>query len=308
MLMYNMSHERALRSQGGFIVSIMSKILAWGFELKDKKSESEAEEAIEETLRAGEVPTPAPKNLETRFEEAAGGGGIFYANERTDVPITVFYLHGGAYYSDFSPFHWRFIERLIDRTDAMVVAPAYRLVPFATWADAFDLIVPVYRDHVEAHPERKVVLMGDSAGGGLALALTEHLKAEGIRMPDELVLLSPWVDVTMENPEIEDYADEDPWLSVEALKVCGRHWAGDVGPADWHVSPINGDLAGIGNVLLITGTKEVLYPDSMRLYELLDQGVGTELIVAEDMMHVYPLMPIPEALPAQKAIFERVAR
>ena len=77
---------------------------------------------------------------------------------------------------------------------------------------------------------------------------------------------------------------------------------------DWHVSPINGDLAGIDHVTLVTGTKEVLLPDSLRLFELLDRDAGNELIVADGMMHVYPLMPIPEARPARQAIFDRVTR
>ena len=289
-------------------MSLMAQIMAAGFELREKISGAEAERLLEETLRAGEVATPAPKNLETRFASAEGGGGTFYANEGTTSPYTVFYLHGGAYKADFSRFHWHFIERLVDATDALVIAPAYRLVPFATWRDAFDLIVPTYRDYVAAHPEQKVILMGDSAGGGLSLAITELLKAEGRRMPDELVLMSPWVDVAMENPAIAAFSEVDPWLWPDSLRVCGRSWAGGAGVADWHVSPINGDLAGIGHVTLVTGTREVLLPDSLRLFELLDRDAGNELIVADGMMHVFPLMPIPEARAARQAIFDKVTR
>ena len=289
-------------------MSVMSQIMAAGFELKERMSEAETEQVLEETLRAQEVATPAPRNLETRFEGGRSGGGTFYANEHTSSPYTVFYLHGGAYKMDFSRFHWHFLERLIDATDAAVIAPAYRLVPFATWEDAFDLVMPLYRDYVGAHPKRKVILMGDSAGGGLSLAITENLRAEGTRMPDELVLMSPWVDVAMDNPAIEAFTEVDPWLWPEQLRVCGRHWAGEAGVHDWHVSPINGDLAGIDHVTLVTGTKEVLLPDSLRLFELLDRDAGNELIVADGMMHVYPLMPIPEARPARQAIFDRVTR
>ena len=72
-------------------------------------------------------------------------------------------------------------------TNALVIAPAYRVVPFGTYKEAYDLIVPVYKKYCEDHPEKKIIMMGDSAGGGLALALAEYFKKEGIRLPDELL-------------------------------------------------------------------------------------------------------------------------
>lgn len=85
--------------------------------------------------------------------------------------------------------------------------------------DAFDLIVPVYRDYCERYADGKIILMGDSAGGGLSLALAEYFRMEGIRLPDELVLISPWVDTVMENEEIKAYEPKDPFLCVSSLRV-----------------------------------------------------------------------------------------
>ena len=82
---------------------------------------------------------------------------------------------------DITPSHWKLIEKIIKGADAQFIVPAYRLLPFATWKEAFDLVVPLYREFCEAHPEQKIVLMGDSAGGGLSLALTEQFKRDGIR-------------------------------------------------------------------------------------------------------------------------------
>ena len=112
----------------------------------------------------------------------------------------------------------------------------------------------------------------------------------------------------MGNPDIAQYADEDPWLSVPWLKVCGRSWAGDKNPDDYHISPINGDMEGLHNILVFSGTKEVFYPDLMRFFSLIEQNETNELIVGKDMMHVYPLMPIPEAIPAREKIFEKIMR
>ena len=135
---------------------------------------------------------------------------MFYANEDSKSGITLIYLHGGAYFMDFTNNHWKLLKKLVDGADVRLIAPAYRLVPFATYREAFDLVVPLYREYREAHPDQKVILMGDSAGGGLSIAVTEQLKADGIRLPDELVLLSPWVDIAMDNEQIPKYESRDP--------------------------------------------------------------------------------------------------
>lgn len=220
----------------------------------------------------------------------------------------IFYIHGGGYLYDIIPPQWRLIDKIIGGTEAQIVVPAYRLVPFATYKEAYELIVPEYKRYVEACPDKKIILMGDSAGGGLALALTECFKQEGIRMPDELVLISPWVDVAMDNEEIKKIAPEDPFLEIESLKTVAERWADDLDLHDWRVSPIYGDLKGIRNVTTFVGTSEIFYPDVVKLYHLLDQDPSNELVVGEDMLHVYPLLPIQEAGPAVDKIVEVVKR
>ena len=173
-------------------------------------------------MRKGEEPSPPPLIPKTRFEDRPNGR-VFYANEDSPSGITVFYLHGGAYFMDFARAHWKLMDKLIREADAQVIAPGYRRLPFATWREAFDLVVPMYKEYCEAHPERKVVLMGDSAGGGFSAALAEQFKAEGIRLPDELVLLSPWVDLSMENEQIKEYEPRDPFLPPRQLSLCAEY-------------------------------------------------------------------------------------
>lgn len=209
---------------------------------------------------------------------------------------------------DFSIGHWKLVERIIAASDAQAIAPAYRLVPFATWHEAFDLIVSLYRECRETHPDQKVVLMGDSAGGGLAVSLTEQFKEEGIRLPDELVLMSPWVDIAMENELIKAYEPRDPLLLVEPLRFCADLWRGELDARDWRVSPIYGDLRGIRNTTVFVGGNELFYPDIERFYRLLDDDPSNELVVGEGMDHVYPLYPIPEARQAFDRMLHAVVR
>ena len=282
-----------------FSATAMSDLL----ELFSLYTEKHSERLMAGALSKGEQPTPPPRKPETRYEDNPYGR-VFYANEESRSRIAVFYIHGGAYFMDFTKAHWKLLSTLVQKTDVQLVAPAYRLVPFATWREAFDLIVPLYREFRETHPDKKVILMGDSAGGGLSLALTEHFKSEEIRLPDELILLSPWVDASMENKQIREYESVDPFLSVSPLQDCAEKWRGGLDVHDWHISPIYGDLKGIRHVTVFVGTDEILYPDITKCFGLLDADPSNELIVGEEMNHVYPLFPIPEARPAVDRIIQ----
>ena len=176
------------------------------------------------------------------------------------------------------------------------IIPAYRLVPFGTYKEAFDLIVPVYKKYCEDHPEKKIIMMGDSAGGGLALGLAEYLIQQGEALPERLILFSPWVDVSMDNPDIPALVPVEPMLHLELVKVHGEYWAGDAGTHHWQVSPLFGDMAGLPPVTMYCGTRELLYPDILLARDALAAaGVDVDLRVGRGLNHDWPLMPLPEA-------------
>ena len=284
-----------------------AKVLSDVLELFSMYMEKNGEKLIEDAVSKGEKPTPPPKDLETRQEDLPNGR-VFYANEDSKSGITVFYLHGGAYFMDITNAHWKLLKKLVDGANVRLIVPAYRLLPFATYREAFDFVVPLYKEYREANPDQKVILMGDSAGGGLSLAVTEQLKADGIRLPDELILLSPWVDIAMDNEQIAKYQSRDPFLSVETLSGCAERWKDGLDAHDWHVSPIYGDLKGIRNVTVFVGTSEIFFPDVTKFFRMLDRDPSNELIVGDEMNHVYPLFPIPEARPAVNSILRTVVR
>ena len=287
--------------------SISAKFTSEVLELFSAYMEKNSERLIEESLHKGEKPSSPPVVPKTRIVDTEDGR-VFYANEDGRSGITVFYLHGGAYYMDFARAHWIFMNKLIKEADVQLIAPAYRRLPFATWRDAFDFVVPLYREYCDSHPEQKIVLMGDSAGGGLSVSLTEQFKAEGIRLPDELILMSPWVDISMDNEQIKDYIPRDPFLPISQLHICAEYWRGDLDVHDWHVSPIYGDVKGIRNVTVFVGTDEIFYPDVTKFFSMLDDDPFSELIVGEEMNHVHPIFPIAEAVPAVQKIIQIVKR
>ena len=228
---------------------------------------------------------------------------VFTLNGGDGRPL-VLYLHGGAYVNGFNAHQWRFMDRLARETGCMVVAPAYHLAPWADYSRAYTDLTALYAALLAEHPGRRLILMGDSAGGGLALGLAEAMAANGDPLPERLVLFSPWVDVSMDNPDIANYLAVEPMLHFDLVKVHGRYWAGDADTHHWQVSPLFGDMAGLPPVTITCGTRELLYPDILLLRDrLADAGVDVTLRVGLGLNHDWPLMPIPEA----DALFEAIA-
>lgn len=146
------------------------------------------------------------------------------------------------------------------------------------------------------------MLAGDSAGGGYALALAQALRDRGGPQPDRLVLFAPWVDLTGTTPGVLEAAERDPWLSFPHLSAYATFWAGSEDPemlGDTRLSPGLGDLSGLPPALMFCGTRDLLQPGCDALFERADAADwALEYVGAPGLMHVYPLLPIPEARPA----------
>ena len=217
----------------------------------------------------------------------------------------VLYLHGGAYVNSFNAHQWRFLDRLAQMTGCEIVAPDYHLTPFGDCARTYADLTALYEDWRAGHPGRRLILMGDSAGGGLALGLAEQLAKDGDALPERLILFSPWTDVSMDNPDVGPLLKIEPMLHLDLMRVHGRWWAGNLDVHDPRVSPLYGDMAGLPPVTLYCGTRELLYPDILLTAEKLRAaGVDVDLRVGRGLNHDYPLMPIPEA---EKALDEVAA-
>lgn len=214
---------------------------------------------------------------------------------------SVIHLHGGGYVRPTHPRHWQFVVALSDALEARAVLPAYPFAPEFTVDDSFDELLSLFEE-VAAESPGGVVLAGDSAGGGYALALAQALRDRGGPQPDRLVLLAPWVDLTGTTPGVLEAAERDPWLSFPHLSVYATFWAGSEDPevlADPRVSPGLGDLSGLPPALMFCGSRDLLQPGCDALFERADAaGWALEYVEAPGLMHVYPLLPIPEARPA----------
>lgn len=233
----------------------------------------------------------------------------FIYNDQEHPKQTVFYFHGGAYINQPNAQQTTMAARTAKETGCEVVLMVYPKEPVYNCETAYEVCTAYYRQYRENNDCGKVIFMGDSAGGGLALGLAEVLRDAGTLCPEELILISPWTDLTMSNRDMAACAELDPMLGIDGLRRMGEVWADGLPVTDPRVSPLYGELSGLGRVTLITGTWEVLYPDSLILAEKL-KGAGTDcrLIVGERMIHCYPICPIPEAKPARQIIWEAILR
>lgn len=218
---------------------------------------------------------------------------------------SVIYLHGGAYVRPAIPRHWRFVTRLADALGARAVLPCYPLAPEFTVEDSFEEMIQIVEEVASQSPEG-VVLVGDSAGGGYALALAEALRDRGGAMPERMVLLAPWVDLTDPDAATIEAAERDPWLSLTHLTIYAGLWAGTDDPeklADPRLSPGLGDLSDLPPTLMLCGTRDLLQPGCDALFARADAADWPlEYVVAPGLIHVYPTLPIPEARVALEQI------
>jgi acetyl esterase/lipase len=219
------------------------------------------------------------------------------------------YLHGGSYIDEAAKEHWELIGRLVTGAGCRAEVPAYGLAPRHTYRDALPFLAAVYEELLDEHDPSRIVLAGDSAGGGLALVLAQALVAEGGRLPGRLLLIAPWLDVTMGNPDSEDAARNDPWLTLVGLRLTGAAWAGDADPRDPRVSPLFGPMAGLPPVDAYIGTRDVFLPDTRKLVRLIAEAGGSaDLHEVDGAVHVYPLTPTPEGRDAVRHMVATLRR
>ena len=209
-------------------------------------------------------------------------------NENEDSERLVIYLHGGIYVNEISPFHINFCDKLAKKVNACVFAPIYPLAPNHTYEETYEIVEKLYRHLLDMN--KPIIIMGDSAGGGLSAAFAEYLAAIDLPQPENLILVSPWLDVSMSGNY--DEVEFDPMLGVDGLREMGETWAAELNPKDYKVSPLFGEVDKLPKTTLFVGTHEIFYPDVVEFYnKLKDNGVDVELNVGEKMTHVYAIYP-----------------
>ena len=287
-------------------MSIMSKIVATVLNIRHREYVDDADKAVEHmqerSLEEDEYYRIPKMIYRTKVESKdMFGCQMLTFNDIDSAERLVIYLHGGIYVNEIRLPHIIFCDKLAKKVNACVFAPIYPLAPNHSYEETYDIVEKLY-DYLLTL-KKPVIIIGDSAGGGLSAAFSEHLAVKNKPQPENLILISPWVDVSMSG----DYDVEfDPMLGVDGLRKMGETWAGDLDPKDYKVSPLFGQVSKLPKTTLFVGTHEIFYPDVVKFHDKLkNNGVDAELIVGEEMTHVYPVYPlVPESKEAFRKIVE----
>lgn len=255
-------------------------------------------------------PHPMPRSFHTQFnveKHKVNGQPVYTISPLQDTAsVHVIYTYGGAYVNPLRREHWKIISKLIETVNARVTVPIYPLAPEHSYKETFQELEDVYRRVLNNHDDQKIVLCGDSAGGGLALAQTLHYRDMGIQLPNHIVLFSPWLDITMSNPDAAAAELQDVMLGIPGLVQCGKWWAGGEDPHMPLLSPIFGDMSGLPPIDVFQGTSDVFIADTRKLKEkVFKAGGNVNLYEYPGAFHVFVGATF---TPEAKDVFNRISK
>lgn len=236
------------------------------------------------------------KNKQVKIRQIHGSNVFTIVPDTVNNDKMIFYLHGGAYITGITYPHWHFVNKISVKSATRLTIIDYPIAPENSFTETFQSILAAYEELLREYDASKIIFIGDSAGGGLALALAQRLKQEKLPQPKCMILLSPWLDVTMSNPEIKYLEKKDKFLSKRSLMESGKLYAQETDPRNYMISPIYGDLNGLADIHLFIGGHEILVADARKLRDLAQHAtVNFHYYEFNKMFHVWMLFPIPEA-------------
>lgn len=217
----------------------------------------------------------------------------------------VLYAHGGGYVTGKLDYARILASKFALATGFTTYSINYRLAPEHPYPAALNDCMAVWDHLVEkTYAPDHIFIAGDSAGGNLALCLTQKLLSENRPVPRGLLLFSPWTDMTGTATSYEIYKEKDPILTKDYVLGAAKAYIGDnKDPKDPAFSPLFGQLNGLPPVFIMAGRNEILLDDSVRLKDrITEEGGRAVLDIDENGWHVYQQMPLPLAAQAMKRL------
>jgi monoterpene epsilon-lactone hydrolase len=255
---------------------------------------------VRDYIRARAILKPDPYKVSTSIHvtpESLGGVPGEWVEGKNPGELVLLYLHGGGYFGCSAESH-RPITVGFALQGFRVYAPNYRLAPENRFPAAVDDVVAVYRALLNAgHDPQRLVVSGESAGGGLALSLMLALRAAGVPLPARAALFSPWTDLAATGESVRTNSNRCSMFIGTDIAPSARYYLGDTDPRNPLASPLYADLSGLPPLLIHVGADEVLRDDSTRLAERARAaGIPVDLKIWPVVPHAWQLAPhkIPE--------------
>ncbi len=217
------------------------------------------------------------------------------------------YFHGGMYIAEGNAGHKRWLINLFNQGNCKISYIDYPLAPEHTYLETVEMVVKAYQFLITQYPRDKFILMGDSAGGGLALILAQHLRNNGVEhRPVKLILYSPWVRLDMTNPDIQKTSHKDVILDLGMLQKSARVYAGKDDLTNEYLSPYYESCKNLEEIHVFYGTDEMLAADILLLKDKCDEeNASARFYGYEGMQHDFQLFTF---LPESKDVLNRTIK
>jgi len=276
---------------------------------RQKASASHAPPTLEE-LRAAFAPAgrlyPVPDDVRVTEVDAGGVPGHWLTAPGADTGRVLLFLHGGGFELGSLRSDGELAARLGRASGMRVLFPEYRLAPEHPFPAAIDDVLAAWRwlRTDQGLSARSIAVAGDSAGGGLAVALLVATRDAGEALPAAATLMSPTVDLTSSGASMTERVDQDPFSTPALLRQLASDYLAGADPKTPLASPLFASLSGLPPLLVLVGTADLLLSDSERLAAAATEaGVDVTLEIGESLPHVYPIMlGTPEAAEATEQI------
>jgi acetyl esterase/lipase len=240
-------------------------------------------------IMSGGSPMPAPRGAQVTPGTVGGVAGEWVIANGVPTAATLLYLHGGGYFA-CTPRTYRAVTASFALAGFKTFAPDYRLAPEHPFPAGLEDAVAAYRGLLETHAPQQLVVAGDSAGGGLSMALLLSLRERGIPLPAAAVLFSPFVDLAATGESARTNSARCAMFYSESFGRAAQYYLGDRDRRAPLASPLYAELSGLPPLLIHVGADETLLDDSRRLAERAQRaGVRAEIKIWPAVPHVWQL-------------------
>lgn len=232
----------------------------------------------------------APKNIDFSEEKIDQLPALWITPKNIDNDSVILYLHGGAYGMGSIRSHRKIAARIARACRSKCVIVEYRLAPEHLFPAATDDALEVYEYLLYmGYKPNKIVIGGDSAGGGLTLATLQNIRDKGLPQPLAAFCMSPWLDLTCSSPEVDSYQHKDPFIHKSDVIIWGKRYAGE-NIKHPLVSPLYADMSNVAPFLIQVGTAEILLFENRKFYEkCIKNGIDIQYEEYKDMVHVFQM-------------------
>lgn len=254
-----------------------------------------------------------PRDVSTRSLVTDSGTQLFelMPSGSSDSDLTMVFYHGGGFIMEIAEPHWNFCFELVRTLRCRIIVAIYPLAPVHTYEDAYIACYDAFSYASSLSDDSKLILIGDSAGAHLAIAMAQIALNKGVRQPNLVIAISPWIDIADEVEGKDGIDPIDPMLAMSGLSKIAGIWAPYL--RDARVFPpciLHGPLEGLAPMMIFSGTREVFHPEAEAFAEKAKQaGVDVELVIGEGLWHCWASMiEIDEGQRAIELMVERIEK